>query len=96
MDTVTEKPRALTISSECCPPDCVLVSVRDTGTGVDPTVAKHIFSPFYTTKSEGMGMGLSISKTIIEAHGGELWAQPNMPQGAIFQFRLPAAGQGVV
>ncbi|HVE23074.1 MAG TPA: AAA family ATPase [Acidocella sp.] len=95
MDTVTEKPRALTISSECCPPDSVLVSVRDTGTGVDPTVAKHIFSPFYTTKSEGMGMGLSISKTIIEAHGGELWAQPNMPQGAIFQFRLPAAGQGV-
>ena len=95
MAAVTEQPRALTISSESCPPDSVLVSVRDTGIGFAPTVAKHIFNPFYTTKSEGMGMGLSISKTIIEAHGGQLWAKPNMPHGAIFQFRLPAAGQEV-
>ena len=95
MGAVREQSRALTISSEYCQPDGVLVSVRDTGIGVDPAVAKHIFNPFYTTKSEGMGMGLSISKTIIEAHGGQLWAKPNMPQGAIFQFRLPVAGQEV-
>jgi PAS domain S-box-containing protein len=95
MGTITEKSRTLTISSECCQQDGVLVSVRDTGTGVDPTVAKHIFNPFYTTKSEGMGMGLSISKTIIEAHGGELWAKPNIPQGTIFQFRLPVADQEI-
>jgi PAS domain S-box-containing protein len=95
MGMVPEQARALTISSETCQPDGVLVSVKDTGIGLDPAAANHIFNPFYTTKSEGMGMGLSISKTIIEAHGGELWAKPNRPQGSIFQFRLPVAGQEV-
>jgi PAS domain S-box-containing protein len=95
MGMVPEQSRALTISSEYCQPDGVLVSVKDTGIGLDPAAANHIFNPFYTTKAEGMGMGLSISKTIIEAHGGQLWAKPNMPQGSIFQFRLPVAGQEV-
>ena len=96
MGTVAEQSRALTISSELSrPDDGVLVSVKDTGTGFDPAAVRQIFNPFYTTKGEGMGVGLSISKTIIEAHGGQLWVTPNMPQGAIFQFRLPVAGQEV-
>jgi signal transduction histidine kinase len=66
----------------------VLVGVEDTGTGFDPAMADRLFAPFYTTKSNGMGMGLAICRTIIEAHGGQLWAKPNVPQGTIFQFRL--------
>jgi PAS domain S-box-containing protein len=71
----------------------VLVSVRDSGPGLDSTSADRLFAPFHTTKPEGMGMGLPISRTIIEAHGGELWAARNEPRGAIFQFRLPARGE---
>ena len=68
----------------------MLVTVRDSGPGLDETALKRLFDAFYTTKSKGMGMGLAISRTIIEAHGGKLWATPNVPQGAIFQFTLPA------
>jgi PAS domain S-box-containing protein len=71
----------------------VLVSVRDSGPGLESTSADRLFAPFHTTKPEGMGMGLPISRTIIEAHGGELWAARNEPRGAIFQFRLPARGE---
>jgi len=62
---------------------------------VDKTALDRIFEAFYTTKADGMRMGLAISRTIIAAHGGRLWATPNIPQGAIFQFRLPIGGENV-
>ena len=68
----------------------VLVAVRDSGPGIDPSHLERVFDAFYTTKSSGMGMGLSICRSIIEAHGGRLWAEANEPRGAIFQFTLPA------
>jgi C4-dicarboxylate-specific signal transduction histidine kinase len=67
----------------------VLIAVRDSGPGLDSTELKRVFETFYTTKSQGMGMGLAISRSIIEAHHGRLWATANMPQGAVFQFTLP-------
>jgi signal transduction histidine kinase len=69
--------------------DDVLLTVCDTGAGLDPAKHEHIFDAFYTTKREGMGMGLAVSRSIIEAHGGRLWASQNEPRGAIFQFTLP-------
>jgi signal transduction histidine kinase len=63
--------------------------VRDTGPGLDPQGIERIFEAFYTTKASGLGMGLSICRSIIEAHGGRLWAGPNTPRGAVFQFTLP-------
>jgi signal transduction histidine kinase len=69
----------------------VLVAVRDRGPGLTPQDAEKVFGAFYTTKSEGMGMGLSISRSIIRDHGGRLWAEPNNGGGACFQFILPPA-----
>ena len=69
----------------------VLVQVRDSGPGIDPEKVERVFEPFYTTKSSGVGMGLSICRSIIDAHGGRLWAEPNDPRGAVFQFTLPDA-----
>ena len=68
----------------------VLVTVRDSGPGIEPTHLERVFKPFYTTKSSGLGMGLSICRSIIEGHGGRLWADANEPRGAAFQFTLPA------
>ena len=68
----------------------MIVSVQDGGAGLDPQFAGHIFENFFTTKTNGLGMGLAISRSIIEAHGGKLWAQPAEQQGATFQFTLPA------
>jgi signal transduction histidine kinase len=67
----------------------VLVAVRDTGPGLDPQGIERVFEAFYTTKATGLGIGLSICRSIIEAHGGRLWASRNVPQGALFQFILP-------
>jgi signal transduction histidine kinase len=67
----------------------VLIAVRDTGPGVDPKGLDRLFGAFYTTKPQGLGMGLAISRSIIEAHGGRLWAAANEPKGAVFQFTLP-------
>jgi len=67
-----------------------VVTVRDSGPGIDPAQRQHVFDPFYTTKSSGTGMGLSICRSIIGAHGGRLWVEPNEPRGAAFQFTLPA------
>jgi signal transduction histidine kinase len=69
----------------------VLVTVRDSGPGLDFARAQRLFEAFFTTKPEGMGMGLPICRSIIDAHGGRLWASPNLPNGAVFQFTLPAA-----
>jgi signal transduction histidine kinase len=70
-------------------PDTVSVEVRDSGTGLDPEHAPHLFEPFYTTKAEGLGIGLSISRSIVEAHGGRLSAAANAPHGTVFLFSLP-------
>jgi len=67
----------------------ITVSVEDSGMGIDEKNIEHLFKPFFTTKKEGMGMGLAINKAIIEAHGGGLWAKNNPDQGATFYFMLP-------
>jgi two-component system, LuxR family, sensor kinase FixL len=71
--------------------DGALVEVRDSGNGLDPQAAEKVFDAFYTTKAEGLGIGLSISRSIVEAHGGRLSAAPNQPHGAVFRFSLPVA-----
>jgi C4-dicarboxylate-specific signal transduction histidine kinase len=84
-------PRELSISTLQIQTNGVLVAVRDTGPGVDVEHHAHVFEAFYTTKSSGVGMGLSICRSIIDAHGGRLWAETNEPRGAVFQFTLPGA-----
>ena len=70
----------------------MIVEVRDSGVGLDPDRAERVFEAFYTTKTEGIGIGLSISRSIVEAHGGRLWAAPNKElHGAAFRFSLPVA-----
>ncbi len=81
--------RELLISTEKDGLNSVLVAVSDSGPGLDPQGVDHLFDAFYTTKSGGMGMGLSICRSIIEAHGGRVWASANVPQGAVFTFTLP-------
>jgi PAS domain S-box-containing protein len=93
MSDVHDRPRELKIVSRPDGADTVLVEVRDSGVGLNADDAERVFEAFYTTKAEGMGMGLSISRSIIEAHGGRLWATPAEPHGAIFSFSLPAAEQ---
>ena len=90
MDTVESGARDLMISSEEARTG-VLVAVRDTGPGIDPAHLERVFEAFYTTKSGGVGMGLAICRSIIDAHGGRLWAAANEPRGAVFQFTLPGA-----
>jgi C4-dicarboxylate-specific signal transduction histidine kinase len=82
--------RELSISSGIDDSKDMTIAVRDTGEGLDPANLERVFDAFFTTKADGMGMGLAISRTIIESHGGRLWATPNSPRGAIFQFTLPA------
>jgi PAS domain S-box-containing protein len=89
MSGIKERPRELTIVSASDGPDAVSVEVRDSGTGLDPEHAPHLFEPFYTTKAEGLGIGLSISRSILEAHGGRLSAAANAPHGTVFLFSLP-------
>ena len=86
-------PRELSIASAKDESNGALVTVRDSGVGLDATALDRLFEAFYTTKAHGMGIGLSVSRKIIQSHGGQLWAMPSVPQGAIFQFRLPAAGE---
>jgi len=85
------RPRVLRVSSRMDGRSSVLIAVADTGTGLDPAKVDCIFDAFFTTKPEGMGMGLSICRSIVEADGGRLWASPNSPRGSIFQFTVPAA-----
>jgi C4-dicarboxylate-specific signal transduction histidine kinase len=90
MSGVEHGNRELHISTVSIEPEGVCVAVRDTGHGLRPESLPSLFEPFYTTKADGMGMGLSICRSIIEAHGGRLWATRCEPRGALFQFSLPA------
>ena len=89
MSLVADRTRLLRISSQREPPSSVLIRVADSGTGLDPTIAERIFDPFFTTKAGGVGMGLSICRSIIDGHGGRLWASPAPSYGALVQFMLP-------
>jgi PAS domain S-box-containing protein len=91
MGSVEAAARELSISTEQTQTGGVLVAVRDSGPGIDPEHLERVFQAFYTTKSSGVGMGLSICRSIIDAHGGRLWAEANEPCGAVFQFTLPGA-----
>jgi len=90
MGAVEAEARNLLISSEEVHTG-VLVAMRDTGPGIDRAHLERVFEAFYTTKSSGVGMGLAICRSIIDAHGGRLWAEANEPRGAVFQFTLPRA-----
>jgi two-component system, LuxR family, sensor kinase FixL len=89
MARLKDGPRDLLVSSARDEANGLVVAVRDTGPGLDTSDRDQLFNAFYTTKPEGMGMGLAISRSIIEAHGGRLWATANSPRGAVFQFSLP-------
>ena len=86
--------RRLMISSEASLTG-ILVAVRDSGPGIPPAHLERVFEAFYTTKTNGVGMGLSICRSIVAAHGGRLWAEPNQPRGAVFQFTLPHVDTGL-
>ena len=91
---VTDGPRRVVVQSRRAGPGEILVAVRDTGVGIDPKLDGRIFEAFFTTKGQGMGMGLSISRSIVEAHGGRLWASANDDYGTTMQFTVPAEGSG--
>jgi len=89
MGAAPDGPRELLITSAPDEPNAVQVAVKDSGPGVAPASIEHSFTAFYTTKPDGLGMGLSICRSIIEAHGGRLWLTANLPRGAIFHFTIP-------
>jgi len=92
MKDVEDRTRLLTIGAELEEDsDYVRLTVRDAGVGLDPEGAARLFDAFYTTKSEGMGIGLSVSRTIVENHGGRLWAEANDGPGATFAFSIPCS-----
>jgi signal transduction histidine kinase len=91
MASIADRPRQLTIRSRPAESDQVTVAVHDTGVGLDASHIDRLFNAFFSTKPGGMGMGLSISRSIIEAHGGRLSAAANTPHGAIFRCSLPVA-----
>ena len=91
MTRVTDRPRQLLIRSRIQNGEQVLVSVQDCGVGISGEVMPRLFEPFFTTRSKGIGMGLPIGRSIIESHGGRLWAESTVSQGSIFQFTLPRA-----
>ena len=93
MSEIGEPQRKLLITSAKDGAIGVLVTIRDSGVGLDKKSLHRLFEAFFTTKARGMGMGLAVSQTILQAHGGRLWATPNASQGATFQFTLPASGE---
>src|SRR5205823_10346666 len=91
MGSVEAGARELLISTKQNETNSIVVAVRDSGPGIDPEHLERVFEAFYTTKSSGVGMGLSICRSIIEAHQGRLWASAKVPRGAVFQFTVPAS-----
>ena len=94
MTLVTDRPPMLRLESRIDPSGNVLVAVDDTGAGLETALLDRIFEPLFTTKSHGMGMGLAICKSIVESHGGRIWALPHQPHGATFQFTVPTTEDG--
>ena len=94
MDSVSDRARVLRVRSEFHEAGSVLVAVEDSGSGIDPINANRVFEPLFTTKTNGMGMGLAICRSIIETHNGRLWAEKGIHQGSVFQFTLPIRGGG--
>jgi signal transduction histidine kinase len=94
MKGVDDRPRQLAIRTEQDEGDRVRLIVQDTGVGLDPQTVDRLFEAFYTTKSGGMGIGLSVSRSIIEGHHGRLWATPNDGPGATFSFSIPCRPEG--
>ena len=91
MDELLQQPRALLVSSRFDESGNVEIAIVDTGVGLQSVNMERIFEAFYTTKTEGVGLGLSICRSIVEAHGARLWVSPNLPRGSIFRFTLPTA-----
>jgi PAS domain S-box-containing protein len=89
---VTDRARELTVSSALTDAASVMVSIEDNGPGLEPAIAQRIFEPLVTTKPDGLGMGLSISRSIIDAHGGRLWVSPGAQRGTLFRFIVPVGG----
>jgi len=94
MAAIRDRDRLLILRTQRHQSDQVLVAIEDVGAGINPENAARLFSAFYTTKPNGLGMGLSICRSIIEAHGGKVWASPNVGPGTTFQFTISASGQG--
>ena len=94
MNSVSDRERVLTVRSESDGPGNVLITLEDTGSGIDPNHKDRIFEAFFTTKAHGMGMGLSICRSIVESHGGQLWVSSRSPHGSIFCAKLPTATTG--
>jgi signal transduction histidine kinase len=92
MTAVSDRPRQLLIRSEVEGANQIRISIRDSGVGVTEEAMPRLFEPFFTTRSQGIGMGLPISRSIIESHGGRLWAESTVNQGSVFQFTLPSGG----
>jgi C4-dicarboxylate-specific signal transduction histidine kinase len=90
---VGDGPREVVVRSEPDAAPGVLVTVRDSGPGLDPQHLDRLFEAFYTTKPHGLGLGLAISRSIIAAHGGRLWASANVPRGAVMQFTVPRGNE---
>jgi len=95
MSTIDDRPRELLVSTER-DGNQVRLNVKDSGVGFTPQAADKIFQAFYTTKADGMGIGLSVSRSIIEAHQGRLWATPNNGPGSTFSFAIPCDLEGLV
>ena len=93
MSSVTDRPRALWVGSKVGGDGSIQVTIKDSGTGIEEAIRHRIFDPLFTTKPTGMGMGLSICRSIIEAHGGRLWAAPSAPHGTDFHFTIPSAAR---
>jgi signal transduction histidine kinase len=91
MSATVDLPRELRVSSKLGETGDVLVTVEDTGPGIDPAIRNRIFDSLFTTKPDGLGMGLAICRSIIDAHGGRIWVSPRVPHGTIFRFVVPGA-----
>ncbi len=90
VESITRHPLLIAVRAQATPSGGVSVAVSDTGIGIPAALMQRVFAPFFTTKTSGLGMGLSISRTIVESHGGRLWAEPNAGAGMTFSFTLPA------